>query len=80
VVRAPEFGDVTNVTLYDLKEQGIVTVRFRKHESADKFRDQKFESMIPDSRFKYHKGGKGDDVVSTPEDSTSTPEDATSRE
>jgi HIV Tat-specific factor 1 len=87
--RASKFGDVSNVTLYDLEEQGIMTVKFREHGSAEKFcaaaegmawGDMRLESMIPEGRFRYRKTGKGDDVAPSPEDTTSTPEDSTSHE
>jgi HIV Tat-specific factor 1 len=36
---AETFGPVTNVTLYDREADGIMTVRFREFEDAEKFRD-----------------------------------------
>lgn len=46
---AETFGEVTNVTLYDLEEDGVITVKFREFEDAEAFRAR------CDGRFFAHK-------------------------
>lgn len=62
-----KFGDVTNVTLYDKEEDGIVTVRFSNAMSSQacikaldgrKFGGQSVEAAITDGSEKYKKSRK----------------------
>jgi HIV Tat-specific factor 1 len=74
---AEKHGDVTNITLYDKEPEGIVSIRFREFESAEKFRDAnngrffggpKVEITIPDDRFRFRKSARGNSLDSSDEE------------
>ena len=63
-----KFGEITNVTLYDKEEDGIVTIRFGNAVSARacikaldgrKFGGQSVDAMIADGTEKFKKSRKG---------------------
>lgn len=65
-----KLGEVTNVVLYDLEPEGIVSVKFRRPESADacvqmmdgrSFGGQKVEAYIPTGRLKFNKSKDNND-------------------
>ncbi|KAK7737476.1 hypothetical protein SLS53_006549 [Cytospora paraplurivora] len=65
-----KLGEVTNVVLYDLEEDGIVSVKFRKPESAAAcvqlmdgraFAGQRVEAYIPQGRLKFQKSKDNND-------------------
>ncbi|CDK27299.1 unnamed protein product [Kuraishia capsulata CBS 1993] len=65
-----QIGEVTNVVLYDLEPEGIVSVRFASSVAADIcikkmngrfFSGQKLEAFKPDGLLRYKKSGKDDD-------------------
>lgn len=62
-----KLGEVTNVVLYDLEEDGIVSIKFKKPESAEAcvqlmdgraFGGQRVEAHIPQGRLKFKKSNK----------------------
>jgi HIV Tat-specific factor 1 len=74
---AEKHGDVTNITLFDKETDGIVTVRFRDFESAEKFRDychgrgfagRKLEATIAEDRVKFKKSARGEEQDSSDEE------------
>jgi HIV Tat-specific factor 1 len=74
---AEKFGSVTNVTLYDKEEDGIVCIRFREFEAAEKFQKAnngrhfggpKIEVTIPDDRFKFRKSARDEEPDSSDEE------------
>ncbi|ROW01755.1 hypothetical protein VSDG_02169 [Cytospora chrysosperma] len=65
-----KLGEVTNVVLYDLEEDGVVSVKFKKPESAEAcvqlmngraFGGQRVEAYIPQGRLKFKKGKDNND-------------------
>lgn len=61
---AERFGPVTNVTLFDKEKDGIVTIRFREFEDAEKFREavhgrnfafRKLEATLAEDKPKFKK-------------------------
>lgn len=65
-----KFGEITNVTLYDKEEDGVVTVRFSNAMSSKacikaldgrKFGGQSVEAMVADGSEKFKKSRKGTD-------------------
>lgn len=65
-----KLGEVTNVVLYDLEEDGVVSVKFRKPESAEAcvqmmdgraFGGQRVEAYIPQGRLKFRKSKDNND-------------------
>lgn len=73
---AETFGDVTNVTLYDKEEDGIITVRFKEFESAEKFKDaihgrhfggRKLEVTLAEDKPRFKKTAKGEEPDSDEE-------------
>jgi HIV Tat-specific factor 1 len=74
---AETFGDVTNVTLFDKEQDGIITVRFKEFESAEKFRDanhgrhfsgRKLEVTLAEEKPKFKKSAKGEEPDSDEEE------------
>jgi HIV Tat-specific factor 1 len=71
------FGEVTNVTLYDKEPQGIITIRFKEFESAEKCRDawngrnfakRKLEVTIAEDRVKFKKSARNEEQDSSDEE------------
>ncbi|GAA5967514.1 hypothetical protein JCM3765_004692 [Sporobolomyces pararoseus] len=67
-------GIVTNVTLYDKEEKGIMTVRFKEELSAQAciakmngrfFAGRTIKAYPMNSKHKFSKSGKGDDDITT---------------
>ncbi|KAI4924577.1 hypothetical protein J4E85_007693 [Alternaria conjuncta] len=68
--KAEEIGKVTNTTLWDKEPRGIVTVRFREFEDAEKFVAWKFggirynkrsqEFSLAEDKPRFKKSGRGD--------------------
>ncbi|KAI4945934.1 hypothetical protein J4E91_007375 [Alternaria rosae] len=68
--KAEEIGKVTNTTLWDKEPEGIVTVRFREFEDAEKFVAWKFggirynkrsqELSLAEDKPRFRKSGRGD--------------------
>ncbi|KAM0745932.1 hypothetical protein T439DRAFT_330285 [Meredithblackwellia eburnea MCA 4105] len=65
------WGEVTNVTLYDKEEEGIITVRFKDDIAAQAciakmngrfFAGRSISAFTFDGKTKYKKGGQGQDV------------------
>lgn len=65
-----KLGDVTNVVLYDLEPEGIVSIKFRRPESAEacvqmmngrNFGGQMVEAYIPTGRLKFKKSKDNND-------------------
>lgn len=74
---AEKHGSVTNVTLFDKEEAGIVTVRFREFESAEEFRDavhgrayahRKLEATIGEEKPRFKKSARGEEPDSEEEE------------
>ena len=74
---AENFGSVTNVTLFDKEADGVITIRFRDFESAEKFRDacngrnfarRKLEITIADDRPKFRKSARAEEQDSSDEE------------
>jgi HIV Tat-specific factor 1 len=77
--RAKEFGEVTNVTLYDKEHEGVVVVRFKDWESAEAFQkatngryynNNHLKITIAEDRPKFSKSGNDnsdieDDISAT---------------
>lgn len=65
-----KLGEVTNVVLYDLEPEGIVSIKFRRPESAEacvqmmdgrNFGGQKVEAFIPTGRLKFKRSKDNND-------------------
>lgn len=65
-----KLGEVTNVVLYDLEPEGVVSIKFKKPESAAacvesmdgrSFGGQKVEAYIPTGRLKFRKSKDNND-------------------
>lgn len=65
-----KLGDVTNVVLYDLEPEGVVSVKFKKPESADacvqlmdgrSFGGRRVEAYVPTGRIKFMKSKDNND-------------------
>lgn len=65
-----KLGDVTNVVLYDLEPEGIVSIKFRRPESAEacvqmmdgrNFGGQRVEAYIPTGRLKFNRSKDNND-------------------
>jgi HIV Tat-specific factor 1 len=74
---AETFGDVTNVTLFDKEEDGIITVRFKEFEAAEKFKDaihgrhfggRKLEVTLAEDKPRFRKSAKGEEPDSDEEE------------
>lgn len=74
---AESFGDVTNVTLYDKEQDGIMTVRFKEFESAEKFKEaihgrhfggRKLEVILAEDKPRFKKTAKGEEPDSDEEE------------
>jgi HIV Tat-specific factor 1 len=61
------FGEVTNVTLYDKEPQGIITIRFKEFESAEKCRDA-WNVTIAEDRVKFKKSARNEEQDSSDEE------------
>ena len=73
---AEEFGHVTNCTLYDEEEDGIVTVRFREFEAAEEFvkknqgrmfARRKLVLALAESKPRFKKSGREEEPASEEE-------------
>jgi HIV Tat-specific factor 1 len=71
------FGDVTNVTLYDKEPEGIVSIRFKEFESAEKFRDachgrsfahRRLDVTIAEKKPRFRKSQRGEEEDSSDEE------------
>ncbi|KAH7559470.1 hypothetical protein BM1_04407 [Bipolaris maydis] len=67
---AEEYGEVTNCTLYDKEPEGIVTVRFREFEPAEKFmadyqgrgyQRRKLALSLAEDKPRFKKSARGDE-------------------
>ena len=74
---AETFGDVTNVTLFDKEEDGIIAVRFKEFESAEKFKDaihgrhfggRKLEVSLAEDKPRFRKSARGEEPDSDEEE------------
>jgi HIV Tat-specific factor 1 len=74
---AEQYGTVTSVTLFDLEKEGILTVRFREFEAAEKFRNanngrfyskRKLDITIPEDRPRFRKSARGEEPDSSDEE------------
>ena len=74
---AETFGDVTNVTLFDKEEDGIIAVRFKEFESAEKFKDaihgrhfggRKLEVSLAEDKPRFKKSARGEEPDSDEEE------------
>ncbi|PSS03563.1 hypothetical protein BD289DRAFT_154221 [Coniella lustricola] len=72
-----KLGEVTNVVLYDLEPDGVVSIKYRKPESAAAcvqlmdgraFGGQKVEAYIPTGRLKFRKSKDNNDDAGDEED------------
>lgn len=72
-----KLGDVTNVVLYDLEPEGIVSVKYKRPESAAacvqlmdgrSFGGQRVEAYIPSGRVKFKKSKDNNDEAGSEED------------
>lgn len=72
-----KLGDVTNVVLYDLEPEGIVSVKYKRPESAAacvqlmdgrSFGGQRVEAYIPSERIKFKKSKDNNDEAGSEED------------
>ena len=77
---AETFGDVTNVTLFDKEEDGIIAVRFKEFESAEKFKDaihgrhfggRKLEVSLAEDKPRFRKSARGEEPDSDEEERAS---------
>ena len=80
---AEEYGEVTNCTLYDKEPEGILTVRFREFEPAEKFladyqgrgyQKRKLALSLAEDKPRFKKSAKGEEPDS--EDEEQRPEKA----
>jgi HIV Tat-specific factor 1 len=71
---AEQFGEVTNVTLFDKEPAGILTIRFKEFEAAEKCRDawngksfayRRLEVTIAEDRVKFKKSARGEEENSS---------------
>jgi HIV Tat-specific factor 1 len=71
---AGKYGDVTKVVLFDKEVDGIITVRFKEFESAEKFREacngrgfafRKLEVKIAEDRPKFKKSNRVEEKESS---------------
>ncbi|KAF3042244.1 hypothetical protein E8E11_000410 [Didymella keratinophila] len=74
---AETFGEVTNVTLYDKEEDGIMTVRFKEFDSAEKFKEanhgrhfggRKLEVILAEDKPRFKKSARGEEPDSDEEE------------
>ncbi|KAJ4341815.1 hypothetical protein N0V87_001478 [Didymella glomerata] len=74
---AETFGEVTNVTLFDKEEDGIIAVRFKEFESAEKFKDaihgrhfggRKLEVTLAEDKPRFKKSARGEEPDSDEEE------------
>ena len=74
---AETFGAVTNVTLYDREEDGIIAVRFKEFESAEKFKEaihgrhfggRKLEVTLAEDKPRFKKSAKVEEPDSDEEE------------
>ncbi|KAF3000131.1 hypothetical protein E8E13_004790 [Curvularia kusanoi] len=74
---AEKFGDVTNVTLFDKEADGIIAVRFKEFESAEKFKEanhgrlfggRKLEVTLADEKPRFKKSARGEEPDSDEEE------------
>ncbi|KAF9696027.1 hypothetical protein EKO04_005966 [Ascochyta lentis] len=74
---AETFGEVTNVTLFDKEQDGIMTVRFKEFEGAEKFKDaihgrhfggRKLEVILAEDKPRFKKSAKGEEPDSDEEE------------
>ncbi|KAF1840855.1 uncharacterized protein K460DRAFT_294821 [Cucurbitaria berberidis CBS 394.84] len=74
---AAKHGSVTNVNLFDKEEAGIVTVRFREFEAAEKFRDashgrlfasRNLEATLAEDKPRFKKSARGEEPDSEEEE------------
>lgn len=69
-VEAEKHGSVTNVTLFDKEQDGVMTVRFREFEAAEKFRNathgrwfdhRQLECTLAEDKPKFKKSARGEE-------------------
>jgi HIV Tat-specific factor 1 len=74
---AAKFGETTNVTLFDREKDGIITVRFKEFESAEKFKEandgrhfggRKLEVTLAEDKPRFKKSAKEEEVDSDEEE------------
>ncbi|KNG51319.1 splicing factor u2af-associated protein 2 [Stemphylium lycopersici] len=74
---AEEYGEVTNCTLYDKEPEGILTVRFREFEPAEKFladyqgrgyQKRKLALSLAEDKPRFKKSAKGEEPDSEDEE------------
>jgi HIV Tat-specific factor 1 len=74
---AEKFGDVTNVTLFDKEPEGILTIRFKDFDAAEKCRDawngrsfafQRLEVTLAEDRPKFKKSNRAEEENSSDEE------------
>jgi HIV Tat-specific factor 1 len=74
-------GEFTTITLFDMEADGVVTIRFRDFESAEKFRaavngkgyaHRKLQVTIPEDRVRFKKSSRAQEPDSSDEE-TSAP-------
>ncbi|KAF3043126.1 hypothetical protein E8E12_002273 [Didymella heteroderae] len=74
---AETFGEVTNVTLFDKEEDGVIAVRFKEFESAEKFKEaihgrhfggRKLEVILAEEKPRFKKSAKGEEPDSDEEE------------
>jgi HIV Tat-specific factor 1 len=74
---AETFGPVTNVTLYDKEPEGILTVRFREFDDAEKFRaaihgrhfaKRVLEVTLAEDKPRFRKSARGEEPDSEDEE------------
>lgn len=74
---AETFGDVTNVTLFDKEADGIIAVRFKEFESAEKFKEanhgrnfggRKLQITLAEEKPRFKKSAKGEEPDSDEEE------------
>lgn len=72
-----KLGEVTNVVLYDLEPEGVVSVKFKRPESAEScvqmmdgrnFGGQKVEAYIPSERLRFKKSKDNHDEAGDEDD------------
>jgi HIV Tat-specific factor 1 len=78
---AEKHGEFTTITLFDMEADGVVTIRFRDFESAEKFRaavngkgyaHRKLQVTIPEDRVRFKKSSRAQEPDSSDEE-TSAP-------
>ncbi|KAH6615196.1 hypothetical protein C7974DRAFT_380060 [Boeremia exigua] len=74
---AEKYGDVTNVTLYDKEEDGIIAIRFKEFDSAEKFKAansgrmfayRKLEITLAEDKPRFKKSARGEEPDSDEEE------------